>query len=38
VRERATIDIKSQVYTEQINDVNWAQHIGGGIGVGLRLP
>jgi len=30
-------DLKAQVYTSQINDVNWAKHVGGGIGVGLRM-
>jgi hypothetical protein len=38
IGERKMIDIKAQVYTEQVNDVNWGKHIGGGIGVGLRLP
>jgi hypothetical protein len=32
------LDLKVQVRTERINDVNWAQYIGGGLGVGLRLP
>jgi len=32
------LDVKAQVYTSQINDVNWAKHVGGGIGVGLRVP
>ncbi len=32
------IDLKVQVRTERINDVNWSRYIGGGLGVGLRLP
>jgi hypothetical protein len=32
------IDLKVQVRTERINDVNWSKYIGGGLGVGLRLP
>jgi hypothetical protein len=32
------LDLKVQVYTSQINDVNWSKHIGGGLGAGLRLP
>lgn len=32
------MDLKVQVYTSQINDVTWSKHIGGGLGVGLRLP
>jgi hypothetical protein len=32
------LDLKVQVRTERINDVSWAQYIGGGLGVGLRLP
>jgi hypothetical protein len=32
------LDLKAQVYTDQVNDVNWAKHVGGGIGVGLRVP
>ncbi|HEY3819592.1 MAG TPA: hypothetical protein VGL81_20630 [Polyangiaceae bacterium] len=33
------IDLKVQLRTERINDANWAsQYLGGGLGVGLRLP
>lgn len=32
------VDLKVQVRTERINDPNWAKLIGGGAGVGLRLP
>jgi hypothetical protein len=32
------IDLKVQVRTERINDVAWSKYIGGGLGVGLRLP
>ena len=32
------IDLKVQVRTERINDVSWTKYIGGGLGVGLRLP
>jgi hypothetical protein len=33
------IDLKAQLRTERINDANWAsQYLGGGLGVGLRLP
>ena len=33
------IDLKVQLRTERINDANWAsQYLGGGFGVGLRLP
>lgn len=32
------LDLKVQVRTERINDANWTQFIGGGIGAGLRLP
>jgi hypothetical protein len=32
------IDLKVQVRTERINDVDWTKYIGGGVGVGLRLP
>jgi hypothetical protein len=32
------IDLKVQVRTERINDVNWSKYIGGGLGVGIRLP
>jgi hypothetical protein len=33
------LDVKVQVRTERINDQNWAsQYLGGGIGVGTRLP
>ena len=32
------LDLKVQVRTERINDVNWSKFIGGGLGVGLRLP
>jgi hypothetical protein len=31
------LDLKAQLYTSQINDVTWPKHIGGGLGVGLRL-
>jgi hypothetical protein len=31
------LDLKAQVYTSQVNDVTWAKHIGGGLGVGVRL-
>jgi len=31
------LDLKAQLYTSQVNDVTWAKHIGGGLGVGLRL-
>jgi hypothetical protein len=34
----SVLDLKAQVYTSQINDVTWAKHVGGGLGVGLRLP
>jgi hypothetical protein len=33
----ALFDLKAQLYTSQINDVTWTKHIGGGLGVGLRL-
>jgi hypothetical protein len=33
------VDLKVQVRTDRLNDANWAsQHLGGGLGVGLRLP
>jgi hypothetical protein len=33
------LDIKAQLRTERINDANWAsQYLGGGVGVGLRMP
>jgi hypothetical protein len=33
------LDVKVQVRTERVNDANWAsQFLGGGIGVGTRLP
>jgi hypothetical protein len=32
------LDLKVQVRTERINDVSWTKFIGGGLGVGLRLP
>jgi hypothetical protein len=33
------LDVKVQVRTLRVNDPNWAsQHLGGGIGVGARLP
>jgi hypothetical protein len=33
------VDLKVQLRTERINDANWAsQYLGGGFGVGLRLP
>ena len=32
------LDLKVQVRTERINDSNWTQFIGGGVGAGLRLP
>ncbi len=32
------LDLKVQVRTERINDVSWTHYIGGGLGVGLRLP
>ncbi len=33
------LDVKAQLRTERINDPNWAsQYLGGGVGVGLRLP
>jgi hypothetical protein len=31
------LDLKAQLYTSQVNDVTWAKHVGGGLGVGLRL-
>jgi hypothetical protein len=34
----SVIDLKVQVRTERINDVDWSKYIGGGVGVGLRLP
>jgi hypothetical protein len=33
------LDVKAQVRTDRINDVNWAtQHLGAGLGLGLRTP
>jgi hypothetical protein len=33
------LDLKAQIRTERINDAAWAsQHLGGGVGMGLRLP
>jgi hypothetical protein len=32
------LDLKAQVYTLRINDSNWANTIGAGLGVGLLLP
>lgn len=32
------LDIKAQIYTDLVNDPSWANHIGGGVGVGLRVP
>ncbi|HEY8092097.1 MAG TPA: hypothetical protein VIF09_29755 [Polyangiaceae bacterium] len=32
------VDLKVQVRTERVNDANWARGIGGGFGVGLRVP
>lgn len=33
------VDLKAQLRTERVNDANWAsQYLGGGLGVGLRLP
>jgi hypothetical protein len=32
------LDLKVQVRTERINDRDWTRYIGGGVGVGLRLP
>jgi hypothetical protein len=32
------LDVKAQVYTDLVNDPSWANHIGGGVGVGLRTP
>ncbi|MGH7270833.1 MAG: hypothetical protein ACREJ3_10425, partial [Polyangiaceae bacterium] len=33
------VDLKVQVRTERVNDSSWAsQYLGGGLGVGLRLP
>jgi hypothetical protein len=34
----APFDLKAQVYTGAVNGETWAKHIGGGIGVGLRVP
>jgi hypothetical protein len=31
------IDLKAQVYSEAVGDPAWSNHIGGGLGVGLRL-
>ncbi len=31
-------DLKVQVRTERINDASWSKFIGGGIGVGIRIP
>jgi hypothetical protein len=33
----SVLDLKVQVYTPQLNDVSWMKHIGGGVGVGLRM-
>jgi hypothetical protein len=33
-----SLDLKVQVRTERINDLNWSKYIGGGLAVGLRLP
>jgi hypothetical protein len=33
-----TVDLKAQLYTDQIDTGEWAKHIGGGLGVGLRVP
>jgi hypothetical protein len=32
------VDLKAQIYTDLVNDPSWANHIGGGLGVGLRVP
>lgn len=32
------LDIKAQVYTEDLTGGEMAKHIGGGVGVGLRVP
>jgi hypothetical protein len=32
------LDLKGELRTERINSSDWARQIGGGIGVGLRLP
>jgi hypothetical protein len=32
------LDLKAQIYTDLVNDPGWANHIGGGLGVGLRVP
>ncbi len=32
------LDLKAQVYTDLLNDASWPNHIGGGVGVGLRIP
>ena len=33
------LDLKVQVRTDRLNDANWAsEHLGGGLGVGMRLP
>jgi hypothetical protein len=34
----APFDFKAQIYTSELNADSWAKHIGGGIGVGLRVP
>jgi hypothetical protein len=32
------VDVKAQVLATQLNDTNWAKYLGGGVGVGLRMP
>jgi hypothetical protein len=32
------LDLKAQIYTDLVNDPGWANHIGGGVGAGLRVP
>lgn len=32
------LDVKAQVYSDRINSTGWSKRIGGGLGVGLRLP
>jgi hypothetical protein len=32
------LDLKAQIYTLRINDSNWSNLLGGGVGVGLLLP
>jgi hypothetical protein len=32
------LDLKAQLYTLRINDSNWSNTLGGGVGVGLLIP